>query len=324
MLALQLGGVGCERPELISGTEPPERPALVIYDNDDVIDVYTDEYLMALASAGDIRLAGTITSSSVAPFNQWVTAEDYERMVENRAEGVRRALRSGFRSIPTPVRGPKGHLVRPASGRIEDTRPLGSEGGRLIVAEANKLGAGDTLVIVMGGPLTAAADAYLQDPSIAGKLVIAWLGGTQGHMGDYNGWADPWAAYIVLERLRLVQFPAREAGNEAAPRVPKDRLRELPPSELREWMISKEHPNGLPAGRDADSPPAIWLMRPDYVVETKRVSFGGWIQRNGRNLPAFRDDPGGHSIVVTRADRQVATEEWWRALTNPAAWGRGE
>jgi hypothetical protein len=324
VLVLQLGGVACGRPEQVTGPKEKELPALVIYDNDDVVDVYTDEYLMALASAGDIRLAGMITSSSVAPFNPWVPARDYERMVENREEGVRRALRSGLRSIPTPVRGPAEHLARPASGQIEDTQALGSEGGRLIVEEARTLGAGEALVVVMGGPLTAAADAYLQDPSIADKVVIAWLGGTRGDMGDYNGRADPWAAYIVLRRLRLVQFPAHEAGNEAAPRVPKDRLRELPPGEMRDWMISKEHPNGLPAGRDADSPPAIWLMRPDYVVKAERVSFGGWVERGGRNVPAFRDDPGGRTVVVTRADRQVATEEWWRALTNPAAYGRGE
>ena len=36
---------------------------IVIYDNDDFRDMYTDEYLMALASAGDIKLAGIINSS---------------------------------------------------------------------------------------------------------------------------------------------------------------------------------------------------------------------------------------------------------------------
>jgi hypothetical protein len=299
---------------------PYDRSNPVIYDKDAVANCYTDDYLMALASAGDIRLVGMVTSSSVAPFNPWVSAADFRQWLVQRAEGVDRARRAGFSHLPDPVRGPDRHLERPASGRIEDTRPLGSEGSCLVVREARRAEPGKPLTLVMCGPLTLAADAYLLDPSIADKVVVAWFGGRKRDMGDYNGWADPWAAYIVLQRLRLVQFSVEETGRRAGPLVPKARLLELPPSPLRQWMIEKQH-NGQPGDLDQDAPPAISLMRPDFIRAIRRVSFGGWVRCRGRDVPAFRDDRNGLASVVTATDQATATAEWWRALKNPKAYG---
>ncbi len=126
----------------------------VIYVKDDPINCYTDDYVMALASAGDIRLVGMVTSSSVAPFNNLVTPEDYERFVVQRVEGIMHAKNSGFRNIPDPVRGPKGHLEKPASGKIEDTQPLGSEGSRLVVNEAKKATSDKPLLLIVCTGLT--------------------------------------------------------------------------------------------------------------------------------------------------------------------------
>lgn len=295
----------------------------IIYDKDEVVNCYTDDYLMSLASAGDIKLVGIITSSTVQDYNKHVTLQDYERMVTQRREGIRHARNSGFRNIPDPVRGPKAHLVKPASGRIEDTRPTGSPGSRLIMDEARKATVEKPLVVVVGGALTAAADAYLLDNAIADHVIVAWLGGRENDMCDYNGWADAWAAYIVLQKLRLVQFPAWQA----VPRVPKPRLAELPDTELRQWMIEKRHSlwrthdGELQPGRyDGDASPAISVMRQDYVIKTKTVSFSHWAD-NDHELPVFRDDPGGRALVVACACAKVATEEWWRALKNPAAYG---
>jgi predicted small lipoprotein YifL len=39
----------------------------VVYDNDEAIDAYVDEYLLALASIAEIQLKGILTSSSVEP-----------------------------------------------------------------------------------------------------------------------------------------------------------------------------------------------------------------------------------------------------------------
>ncbi|MDQ3732248.1 MAG: hypothetical protein M3329_09900 [Pseudomonadota bacterium] len=295
----------------------------VIYVKDDPINCYTDDYVMALASAGDIRLVGMVTSSSVAPFNNLVTPEDYERFVVQRVEGIMHAKNSGFRNIPDPVRGPKGHLEKPASGKIEDTQPLGSEGSRLVVNEAKKATSDKPLLLIVCTGLTVAADAYLLEPSIADKVVVAWLGGRASSMADYDGWSDPWAASVVLQKLSLVQFPPWEAD----PHVPKSKLIELPDTPFRRWMINKQHsywktPTGQlqPGSSDGDAPPVISAMRKDYVMQAKRVSFRRWTTKHGHQLPVFKKDPNGKALVVTCADRRVATEEWWRALKNPAAY----
>lgn len=295
----------------------------VVYIKDDAINCYTDDYVMALASAGSIHLVGIITSSSIAPFNRWVTSDDYEQFVVRRAEGVSRARSSGFRNIPDPVRGVKGHLQKPSSGKIEDTQPVGSEGSWLVVNAARQATATKPLVVVAGGPLTTVADAYVLDNSIADKVIVAWIDSGENHMGGYNGWADPWSAYIVLQKLRLVQFPVWQVD----PQVRKSRLTELPSSELRQWMTAKQHsdwktPDGdvQPGSRDADAPPAISVMRKDYALQGKRVSFSHWIIKNGHELAAYKVDRDGRALIVTCADRRVATEEWWRALKNPAAY----
>lgn len=316
---------------------PYDRRNPVIYDNDAAIDVYTDDYLMALASAGDIKLIGMITSTSIAPFNRHSMEADFERTATVRAESVKLARVSGLKNIPDPIHGTKGHLQPPPSGKIEDTRPIDSEGSRLIVREARKASSAKPLVLVMGGPLTAAADAYLLDNSIADKIIVAWLGGRSNDMGGYNAWADPWAAFIVLRKLRLVQFSEENMCERSAPYVPKSRLTELPDTPLREWMIQKQHPNGEPKECDADAPPAIALMLPEYpfflkimrikglqfrVFRAKRVAFSRWVKlEDGREVPAFRETPFGRAIVFPYADKEAATREWWRALKNKKAYG---
>jgi len=67
-------------------------------------------------------------------------------------------------------------------------------------------------------------------------------------------------------------------------------------------------------------PPAISILRKDYVRELKRVSFGGWKTADGHEVPMFKDDPKGRALVVTKVDAGIATEEWWRALKNPVLW----
>jgi len=301
------------KPEIVL---PYDNTNPVIYDNDWTND-YVDWYLMALASVGDINYRGISTSSSVPPYNRHMTAEGLALQVEKRREIVRRGRNSGFRNIPDPIPGTKGNLIKPASGRIEDTQPLDSPGSRRIIEEAGKATPAEPLVVCAGGPLTAVANAYLLDNSIADKVVVAWLDNHNKGMTGFNGWSDGWAAFIVLERLRLVQFTVQ---SKPFAHVPKSRLHTLPDNEAREYMLASQPDVVSPEG-DADGPPAISLMRPDYVQSAKRVSFGGWTTRDGHEMPLFKDDPNGRAIVITAVDQKVATEEWWRAMENPAAWG---
>jgi hypothetical protein len=303
---------------------PPKSPALlpldrsspVVYDNDEAIDGYIDEYLMALASAGDIRLVAMTTSSAIAPFNKWVSAAGYEKLVRDREHAVDLARRSGMRHLPSPIRGTRGHLEAPPTGRIADTRPLGSEGSQLIAREAMKATPDRPLILVMGGPLTIAADAYLLEPAIADKLVVAWVGGRWDDMADYNGMTDPWAAYVALQKLRLVQFTAWLAP----PSVPKTQLRALPETPLRDWMIAKDHPHmRMAKDLDVDTTAPIAIMREDWARQIKHVSFDSWITVEDRSVPSFRRDSNGRAIVITEASQNVATEEWWRAFRNKRA-----
>ena len=57
---------------------PYDRTCPVIYDNDDHRDVYTDEYLFALASSGDIELGDIITSYTY-------NVNEYEEFLKGRA-----------------------------------------------------------------------------------------------------------------------------------------------------------------------------------------------------------------------------------------------
>jgi hypothetical protein len=312
ILAIVSASSGCGNHDPIR--LPYDRSNPVVYDNDEAVDVYVDEYLLALASLGEIQLKGMLTSSSIKPFNQWVPAADYTRMVNDRRTLAAAAKASGFRQLPELILGPMGELEKPASGRIEDTRSIGAEGSWFIVKEARKASPEKPLVVVAGGPLTAEADAYLLDPTIANKVIVAWLGGRKEDMGDYNGWADPWAAYIVLEKLRLVQFPYQMAP----PRVTKSELLSLPASPLRDFMYRAHHPsNDLPGNYDNDAQPAIGLSRSDYALQVKHVSFDRWVPvliGESHDVPAFRVDEQGRGLVVTDANQGVATSEWWRAI----------
>ena len=303
---------------------PYNRGNPVVYDNDEAVDMYTDEYLLALASLGEIQLHGILTSSPIEPFDRYVSVANYERDVADREQLVASAKASGFANIPDRVRGPMGNLQRPTSGRIEDTRPIGAAGSWLIVTEARKASPEKPLIVVAGAPLTAEADAYLLDHSIADKVIIAWLGGRDRDMCDYNGWADPWAAYVVLQKLRLVQFPLRVAS----PLVPKRQLLDLPAGPLRDYMYHKHHPtNSDPGDIDGDGPPAISLIRPDYPMVVKRVVFRRWVPCYGSHsheVPGFYERfeyylPWTHpkmarALVVEKSNQSVSTSEWWRAV----------
>ena len=287
----------------------------VLYDNDWTND-YVDWYLMALASVGDINYVGISTSSSIPPYNKHMTAEHLEKSVGWRRKIVRLGRESGFRNVPDPVAGTKGNLKKPVSGSIADTQPLDSPGSRQIIEQAHKTSPNKPLVICVGGPLTVVADAYLLDNSIAEKLFVAFLGQRHEGMSGFNGWSDGWAAYIVLEKLRLIQFIGQR---KMVAHIPKKRLFELPDSPARDFMIASTPDVAAPEG-DADGPPAISLMRPDYIKRVTRVSFGGWKERKGHEMPLFKNDPNGRATLVSEVDQNVATEEWFRAMKNPKAW----
>ncbi|WPU93589.1 hypothetical protein SNE25_30180 [Mucilaginibacter sabulilitoris] len=289
----------------------------IMYDNDYANDE-VDWYLMATASLGAIKYQGITTTSAVAPFVPGLAINTFKKCVSDRTRIVEIGRRSGFRHIPEAVAGPIGNLEEPASGKIEDTKPLNSPGTQAVLEAARKATSSKPLVICMGGPLTIAVDAYLLDQSIADKMVLAWTGGRYDSMSDYNGWVDPWAAYIALSRLRLVQFPVDPL---LFPGVSKSWIREnFPDNEAKQFLVPLKLDVVNGDDRDGDGMPAVSVTTPGYVTAVKHVSFAGWKIYNGHKLPGIKDDPGGRAIVVIKANSELARSAYKKVFLNPAAW----
>jgi inosine-uridine nucleoside N-ribohydrolase len=303
------------------GLLPYDSSNHVWYDNDFAVD-YIDWYLMVVASAGNLKLRGIATTTSETQY--------FDDIVAQRARVIANGRSSGFRNIPDPLPGAPHALVPPASGVIGATEPVVSAGIVGLVAAAHRAftETGKPLVVVAGGPLTAVASAYLRDPTIASKVIVAFIDNYDSYIGGYNGQSDPWAAYIVLERLALVYFPAYPGDVTGPfPRLSKTWIaNNLPPSAAREHMLALEldvinEPDG-----DADGMTAVSVVANNYVRAVKRVSFGGWLDvgTDGvpRRVPIFRDDRNGRALVVTQADEATATSEYQRAFLNPSIWRR--
>ena len=294
----------------------PSNP--VIYDNDETVDGYTDGYLCALAANSEISLRGFITSSSIQPYNKHVPSEGYERMTRDRQAIVTVARLSGLKNIPDPVRGPKGNLSKPSSRQIRDTQPIGSAGSWLIVNEARKASIQNPLVIIVGGPVTAEADAYLLDPSIADKMIVLWDGAAlpdknPTHLANYNAWADGWAANIAFQKLRLVFW---DFSDSSWPYVPKSYLQTLPGnSDFRTYLINQDFGwGGLPGDYDRDAAPAISVMRANYSTQFQKVAYTGLTTAGGHEVPTFRPNSKGRVLMTRNADGTVGTSEWRRAV----------
>lgn len=305
-LALLVASATAELPDL-----PIRKASVVIVDNDDHRDVYTDEYVIALAELGEIRLDSLITTYSG-------NRREYDLFVPGRARILDLARQSGVEIQAAAVEGTFSRLSRPQSGRIEDTVSLGLPAAARIVRVARKASPGSPLVIVCGGQLTAVADAYLQDPSIAPNVIVSGIFGASAL--DYNGGLDAWAWAIVVSRFQVVAVPIgppKQRGVvwwQRAPEVPKARLAtELPQSvPLFHWMFEKKHPsNGGPSGHDFDGHAAVVLTRPDYLTQVQRYRPSGLDER-GR--PVLTPDPQGPIHEAMEADKSVATTEFWRVM----------
>jgi hypothetical protein len=295
------------------GLLPYDASHHVWYDNDFSND-YVDWYLMAVASSDGVVLRGiTTTSPETRYFNE---------LAARRSLVVANGLASGFRNVPEPLPGADRALAPPDSGSIEHTTPVVSAGTVALVAAAHQAYAetGKPLVVCVGGPLTSVASAYLLDPTIAGKVIVAFVDNYDSYLGGYNGGMDPWAAYVVLQRLQLVYFPVYPDNAIAPiPRLSKEWIQNvLPLSPARDHMYALKLDVLNELDGDADGMTAISLLAPRYAHAVRRVSFSGWLDvgADGSPLrvPTLRDDPNGTALVVMQADVLTAAVEYQRAF----------
>jgi len=310
---------------------PFDRTNPVWHDNDDPRDVYTQEFLLALAASGKIRLIGTSTSTAIAPFNPFVTLANAVSFGIERAQiqsDAEATWQTTFPAVTSEVL--IGHFQPPPSGLAEDTVPLNSVVGNAIVAAAHLHGTpAKPMVVVCGGALTAVADAYLIDPTVAEKIVVTWLGGTLNTLNEYNSAVDGWGNVVATKFLQITMFPINIPSLDgSSPIVTKaDIASSLPDSPLRNEMLVKDHPsNPLPGSIDADGPPAVVIMNPAIIRTSVRkkltgttvINFGG----QQHIIPVLSNDPDGNITMVTAVDQPLATQTWWRAFER--AFGRLE
>ena len=215
---------------------PYDRKNPVIYINDQLPDNYGSECALALASNGSINLVGNICSY---PIDHWMTDSQYtaikKQYIHHHRLCHRKALKSGFKNLPGPVLGVFERHKKPVSGKISDTKAIGSAGTDLIIREAHKCSPEVPLVIVTGGNLCTVADAFLQDPSIADKVIIAArLYKKQDLQITYNVQSSGWSLSIVLKKLKVVCFPG---SNGMTPYITRSEVLELPDTPLKDYML---------------------------------------------------------------------------------------
>jgi len=289
---------------------PIHKSELVIYDNDDHRDVYTDEYLLSLNHSETVNLIGIITT--YAP-----SKSEYELFIEGRKQLIRTSEQSGLKNLPKLFPGTNSRLEQPPSNRIEDTQTLDLEASEFIVKQAHRASNEAPLVIISGGQLTTIANAYLMDTTIADKIIISGLFGVKAI--DYNAGLDAWAWKIVLSKFRVLAIPIGPSQNRGVvymkpPQVSKSRIKSTLPQSTPffYWMYKKHHPsNRLPNGGDYDGQAAIPLMRPDYITSVRRWTVKG-LDEAGNLI--VEEDSKGKVFEALNANQKIATEEFWRAM----------
>jgi hypothetical protein len=287
----------------------PENP--LILTNDNVYDNWCGEYAALLAHAGGPPLAGIVVSRG----SMWV---DLDANMVGWQDFVARARASGLTNVPDPVRSDNATLRRPADGMIESTVPNASDGARFIVETSARLAQpGRPVVVATGGRLTDIADAYLVDPTVADRIIVAASIGTGfsedeplGRMGIPNGEEDPWADTIVIQKLRYVQVSARY---DQLADVPAERLNELPDNALGDWMRAKQ-PDIFEIEEAADQVSVIAVGIPAFVASFTRVSQAGF----AGDQPLLAADPDGSAWLVNESARGAGTARLWELLLDPA------
>ncbi len=300
--ALRLTGVGPDNP--------------ILYDNDWWFDVFDNDYLWAQASLGRVNLRGNIVTRDM-----WDWEKGYHYTFEQSWQDAEKALKlardSGLRNIPDLTRGSDRVLLRPESGRIEDTLAHPSDGSRLIVAEAKKASPEKPLLIIAGGPQTTIANALLTNPEIAPNLVVFNL--TVSDYG-YNG-KDAWAAYIVAKRTRYVDWGGGAFWDRDSVFRSED-FDVLPDNPFTADMKRFIRTDLGRANQLGDGAPLVWLFQPKCWTgaEVRQAEFEG-------HALVFRPVPPGGTgdvLVIPKpaTDLTACRKEFFRVMRDPRLFSR--
>jgi hypothetical protein len=313
-VALLLAVAGCGG-SLDAGWDEPKNPLLpvdyrnpVLLCNDGPYDNWQGEYAMLMASEGTLSLAGIVINTSPVSSNLNDNLAGWQAMVDA-------ARRSGLKNIPDPKASNGRVLVRPSDGKIDSTAPNRSEGASLILEKSKaRSHPYRPLVVVTGGRLTDVADAYLMDPTLADRIVVAASLGSAtkdgGAMGIPNGEMDTWADVIVAQRLRYVQV---SAFYDQTVDLPTSLLPQLPSNDFTSWIRAKQTQvfNDIKA---ADQVAVLAVAIPAFVSAVSRVTQRG---TDSNNIPTLTGSGNGPVWLVSQINSALATARFWDLLLAP-------
>ncbi|GEM_PF-1369944 len=273
----------------------------VILDNERWDNGPENEYIWAKASMGSLDLRGNIATQDLqAPLNTQAA-----QLAAGRGE-LRTAHLAGLAGIPDLVAGATARLSLPGSDRIEDIKPTASAGSDLIVAEARKATPEKPLLVVVGGPLTTVAQAYLTDPSIAPRMVVAGI-----FTYDLQA-VDSVANYLVAKKCRFLQW-GRTYTWQGKPDT--TRFKDIPLSRMGERL------RGYLAGNTSrlsfgDLAPVAYLFQRGLWKSAQMVKVSSKIEVQ----PASDITFDFLDIPATANDWQRYNDEFYSTLANPRAY----
>lgn len=325
---------GCAAPEPL----PFDRSHPIIVTNDCAThDVYQLEFALALHSRGDIDLRGIVAEKV------WRGPEldDYEN--DNFGDLTAMAERSGMRRLPAVytgyLPGETWTLITPASGSVEETQPIDSAGARFILKEVLAARRDKPVVVIAGGQVTSIASAYLlaaregRGEEFADRVVVVAdfgrVDGSRAAMTGFNLYVDPWAAFVVMKRLRTVLTTYRMDDLGLVRR--QEMIASMPRTELTRFMYDKDLTNAwLPGNIVGDSQGLllVWYPRPgDYFHHLRRMTVSEewvpidarpWFPTGRTDGPVLVADSGGRVWVAGRLDPRRETELFDEVFHDPA------
>ena len=248
-------------------------------------------FVLAKTSLGRADLRGVVVSGDLSRCSgpDCAAARDTALADVTRHLDMLRAY--GFRDVPAATPGAQTPLARPDSGLVDDTAASATPGSDLVVAEARRASPQRPLLVSTTWPPTTVATAYLSDPAIAERVVVA-----------LHGTPEPttsWATEIVTGHFRTVvaQLPPSPPAPGAAAVARTEA--EIPPGPLRDTLLARPQ---LAAAGDlvGDAAFAMLLHRP---ATWRAVGEAG----------------GG--VALTSFDLAAAEQEWFATLADPGLHG---
>lgn len=145
--------------------------------------------------------------------------------------------------------------------------PVPSEGAKLIIREAMKEDTRPLFVLLLG-PLTDLASAYLQEPRIAGRLTAIWIGGAPYPVGgpEFNLGNDVNAVNVVFGSTMPVWQVPKNVYEMMPVSMAELEYRVRPQGAvaatcLTSWWLTAKRRNPAPA-RSARAKAGFWAITP--------------------------------------------------------------